>query len=53
MIKRAKGAAFRLTGLILGIVGAVVSITGIVFSTVGLVQARRCNKCTTRERDQK
>ena len=53
MLKRAKGAAFRLTGLILGIVGAVVSITGIVFSAIGMVQAKRCKKCATRERDLK
>lgn len=37
--------AFRLTGLILGIVGAVVSVTAIVFSSVGMTKARQCKKC--------
>lgn len=53
MLKRARGGAFRLTGLILGIVGVVVSATGIVFSAIGLAQAKRCKKCATRERDLK
>lgn len=44
-MKKVKGFAFRLVGLILGIVGAVVSVTAIVFSTVGLLQARRCKHC--------
>ena len=51
MMKRAKGGAFRLVGLILGIVGVVVSATGIVFSAIGMAQAKRCKQCTTRERD--
>lgn len=45
MKKRMKGFAFRLVGLILGIVGTVVSVTAIVFSAVGLLQARRCKHC--------
>lgn len=35
------GGAFRLTGLILGIVSAVVSVTAVVFSVVGLILAKR------------
>lgn len=35
------GGAFRLTGLILGIVSAVASVTAIVFSVVGLMLAKR------------
>ncbi|WP_367925161.1 hypothetical protein [uncultured Ruthenibacterium sp.] len=35
------GGAFRLTGLILGIVSAVVSVTAIVFSIVGLLLSKR------------
>ncbi len=40
-----RGFAFRLTGLILGIVGAVVSVTAIVFSAVGLHRSRQCKTC--------
>ncbi len=36
-----KGGAFRLTGLILGIVGSLVSVTAIVFSAVGLLLGRK------------
>ena len=35
MTNKIRGGAFRLTGLILGIVGATVSLTAIVFSTGG------------------
>lgn len=35
------GGAFRLTGLILGIISAAVSVTAIVFSAVGLLLAKR------------
>lgn len=38
MTNKIRGGAFRLTGLILGIVGATVSLTAIVFSTIGLHQ---------------
>ncbi len=34
--------AFRLTGLILGIVGLSLSVTAIVFSAVGMFKARQC-----------
>ena len=37
--------AFRLTGLILGIVGASVSVTAIVFSAISMVKARQCKQC--------
>ncbi len=36
-----KGGAFRLTGLILGIVGSMVSICAIVFSAVGLLMGKK------------
>ena len=42
---KTRGGAFRLTGLILGIVGATVSLTAIVFSTIGLHQAHLCKTC--------
>lgn len=45
MSKHTRGFAFRLTGLILGIVGAVVSVTSIVFSAIGLAKARQCKNC--------
>lgn len=36
-----KGGAFRLVGLILGIVGTAISITSIVFAAIGLIMGRR------------
>lgn len=36
-----KGGAFRLVGMILGIVGTVTSITAIVFSGMGMMLSRR------------
>lgn len=45
MKNKVRGGAFRLTGLILGIVGAVVSVNAIIFSAIGLHQARLCKKC--------
>ena len=45
MTNKIRGGAFRLTGLILGIVGATVSLTAIVFSTIGLDQAHLCKTC--------
>ena len=45
MTNKIRGGAFRLTGLILGIVGATVSLTAIVFSTIGLHQAHLCKTC--------
>ena len=43
MTNKIRGGAFRLTGLILGIVGATVSLTAIVFSTIGLHQIGRAS----------
>lgn len=40
-----KMKAFRLTGLILGIVGTAISVTAIVFSAVGMSKARECKQC--------
>ena len=36
-----RGRAFRIVGLVLGIVGTVVSVTAIVFSVVGLLLAKK------------
>ena len=44
-----RGSAFRLTGLILGIIGVTVSVTAVVFSAVGLHRARLCKHCKTKE----
>ena len=49
MKTKVRGHAFRLVGLILGIIGATVSITGIVFSALGLHQARLCKHCNKGE----
>ena len=43
--KKEASHAFRLVGLILGIIGATVSITSIVFAALGLHQARLCKHC--------
>lgn len=48
MKNRIRGGAFRITGLVLGIIGATVSLTSIVFSAVGLHQARLCKTCGKR-----
>ena len=45
MTNKIRGGAYRLTGLILGIVGATVSQAAIVFSTLGLHQAHLCKTC--------
>ena len=45
MKQKVRGHAFRLVGLILGIIGATVSITSIVFAALGLHQARLCKRC--------
>ena len=36
-----RGSAFRIVGVVLGIVGTVVSVTAIVFSVVGLLLAKK------------
>lgn len=43
--QKIRGHAFRLVGLILGIIGATISITSIVFAAIGLHQARLCKHC--------
>lgn len=40
-----KGSAFRLAGLVLGIVAATVAVVGIVLSAVGMSKARQCRQC--------
>lgn len=42
---KVRGGAFRLTGLILGIIAATVAVTSIIFSAIGLHQAHLCKKC--------
>ena len=49
MTQKERGHAFRLVGLILGIIGATVSITSIVFAALGLHQARLCKHCNKGE----
>ena len=49
MKQKVRGHAFRLVGLILGIIGATVSITSIVFAALGLHQARLCKHCNKGE----
>lgn len=45
MKSKIRGRAFRLVGLILGIIAAVVSVTSIVFSAIGMRQAYLCRSC--------
>lgn len=45
MKNKIRGGAFRIAGLVLGIIGAVVSVNAIIFSAIGLHQARLCKKC--------
>ena len=45
MQNKVRGGAFRLTGLILGIIGTVVGVTGVIFSAIGMHQAHLCKKC--------
>ena len=40
-----KGSAFRLAGLILGIVASVAAVVAIVLSAVGMSKARQCKQC--------
>ena len=40
-----KGSAFRLAGLILGIVASVAAVVAIVLSAVGMSKARQCKHC--------
>ena len=45
MGRRNPGFAFRLTGLILGIVGAVTATVAIVFAGIGMHKAHQCKHC--------
>ena len=49
MAHKATGFAFRVTGLILGIIGASISVVAIVFSAIGLHRSRRCKHCKMEE----
>lgn len=42
---KVRGGAFRLTGLILGIIATTVGVTSIVFSTIGMHQSHLCKTC--------
>ena len=44
-IRNIRGMAFRVAGLILGIVGVLVSVNAIVFSAIGMHRARQCKHC--------
>ena len=44
MKQKVRGRAFRLVGLILGIIGATVSATAIALSAVGMAKVRRASK---------
>ena len=45
MKNKVRGAAFRLVGLILGIIAASMGVTSIVFSAIGMHQSHLCKKC--------
>lgn len=49
MEHKKRGLAFRLTGLILGIVGTTTSVVAIVFAAIGLHRARQCKHCKMEE----
>lgn len=42
---KVRGGAFRLTGLILGIIAATIAVTSIIFSAIGMHQSHLCKKC--------
>lgn len=44
-MRRIEGMAFRVAGLVLGIVGAIVSTNAIIFSAIGMHKARQCRHC--------
>lgn len=45
MKNKVRGKAFRLVGLILGIISTTVGVTAIIFSALGLHQAHLCKTC--------
>ena len=45
MKNKVRGAAFRLVGLILGIIATAAGVTSIVFSAIGMHQSHLCKKC--------
>ncbi len=49
MKNKSQGFAFRLTGLILGIVAAATSVVAIVFAAIGLHRSRQCKHCKMEE----
>lgn len=49
MKNKVRGGAFRLVGLILGIIATTVGVTSIIFSAIGMHQSHLCKKCTRGE----
>lgn len=45
MKTKVRGGAFRLVGLILGIIGTTVGTTAIIFSAIGMHQSHLCKNC--------
>lgn len=45
MKNKIRGGAFRLVGLILGIVATAIGATAIIFAAIGMHQAHLCKKC--------
>lgn len=45
MKNKVRGGAFRLVGLILGIIATTVGVTSIIFAAIGMHQAHLCKKC--------
>ncbi len=46
MKHKIRGGAFRLVGLILGIVATSIGTTAIIFSALGMHQAHLCKHCS-------
>ncbi len=49
MKNKVRGGAFRLVGLILGIIATTIGTTSIVFSAIGMHQSHLCKKCNKGE----
>ncbi len=46
MKNKVRGGAFRLVGLILGVIATSIGTTAIVFAAVGMHQAHLCKRCS-------
>ena len=49
MKHKIRGGAFRLVGLILGIVATSIGVTAIIFSAIGMHQSHLCKTCNKGE----